>query len=80
MVACMHDGFKVVKVDSGLVESLEGASPTDEDTGCEILSRFDGHSSLAYGADWSRLPPGAGHESIVATCSFYDHSMHVWKA
>jgi diphthamide biosynthesis protein 7 len=75
----MHDGFKVVRLDSGLVGQIEGALVTDDDTGCDIVSRFDGHGSLAYGADWSRLP-GTNQGSLVATCSFYDHSMHVWKA
>ena len=38
LVACMHDGFKVLRFDSS-------------DT-AQIVQRFDDHASLAYGADW----------------------------
>ena len=30
---------------------------------------------LGYGADWSR----AG-DSLIATCSFYDKSVHLWRS
>jgi diphthamide biosynthesis protein 7 len=78
LVACMHDGFKVVKLDSDLSSGMVGVKGTDDDTGCEIVTRFDEHGSLAYGADWSRLPLVEG-QSLVSTCSFYDHTMHVWR-
>lgn len=77
----MHDGFKVVRLDARLVSDLEGVRATDDDEGCEVVTRFDGHTSLAYGADWSRLETDdTTQESLVATCSFYDHTMHVWNA
>lgn len=79
LVACMHDGFKVVKLDSEVVSNMGNITPTDDETECEIVTRFDGHDSLAYGADWSRLPVGEG-KSLIATCSFYDHTMHTWRA
>jgi diphthine methyl ester acylhydrolase len=60
----MHDGFKIVDIN----QPSESA----------IVRRFDAHESLAYGADWSRLTFENG--SLVATCSFYDHKMHLWKA
>jgi diphthamide biosynthesis protein 7 len=79
LIACMHDGFKVVDLDLALVGDISSAGATDDETGCAVATRFDGHTSLAYGADWSRLP--ADQEgSLVATCSFYDHTMHVWRA
>jgi len=66
LVACMHDGFKVVRFDA-------------DDTvlaGGETLKRFDTHASLAYGADWSFAEDG--EESLIASCSFYDHSLQLW--
>ncbi|TFK41150.1 WD40-repeat-containing domain protein [Crucibulum laeve] len=66
LVACMHDGFKVVtfNFDSPGIQT-------------EIKKRFDLHSSLAYGVDWS-FGPSIGDESVIGSCSFYDHSMYVW--
>ena len=75
----MHDGFKVVRIDSALITDLGNVRATDDGEGCEVVTRFDGHTSLAYGADWSRLQADEG-ENLVGTCSFYDHTMHVWKA
>lgn len=62
--ACMHGGFAVVRLADGAGEG-------------EITHTFPG--TLGYGADWSRLPSVNG-ESTVATCSFYDHVMNVWRA
>ncbi|KAJ7092733.1 WD40-repeat-containing domain protein [Mycena epipterygia] len=68
LVACMHDGFKVVHF----------ATETDATGlgGGEIVKRFDSHASLAYGADWSFADNG--RETLIASCSFYDHSLHLW--
>lgn len=65
LVACMHDGFKVVRF--------------AEDQSSQIVQRFDKHESLAYGADWSHSSVGSS-ETTVASCSFYDHAMYVWRA
>ncbi|KAL0581604.1 hypothetical protein V5O48_000420 [Marasmius crinis-equi] len=69
LVACMHDGFKVVRFD------LSDPSASS----AEILKRYDSHESLAYGVDWSFKQENSG-DSVVASCSFYDHSLHLWKA
>jgi hypothetical protein len=57
-----------------LKEGTHGESGLSED-----IVRFEEHGSLAYGADWSRLSSKGG-KSLVASCSFYDHAMHLWRA
>ncbi|KAK7003647.1 diphthine methyltransferase [Biomphalaria glabrata] len=42
-----------------------------------ISVEYQDHN-LAYGADWCRLKT-EGKTAIVSTCSFYDHSLHLWK-
>ncbi|EFI28615.1 WD-40 repeat-containing protein [Coprinopsis cinerea okayama7 len=64
LIACMHDGFKVGRY--------------SKDTPSSILSEFREHESLAYGADWSFSE--GGEKTPIATCSFYDHKLHVWSA
>ncbi|KAJ7706171.1 WD40-repeat-containing domain protein [Mycena rosella] len=68
LVACMHDGFKVVR----FATDADGAGFG----GGEVVKRFDSHTSLAYGVDWSFADTGG--ESFIASCSFYDHSLHLW--
>ncbi|KAL1740681.1 WD40-repeat-containing domain protein [Schizophyllum fasciatum] len=64
-VACMHDGFKVLRYNDGFTDS-------------QTIKRFDQHQSLAYGVDWC-YDSSAG-ETVVASCSFYDHTLHLWRA
>lgn len=54
-----------------------GAFVVDIDDQCEasMATSFLDHTSMAYGADWSFSEP-----DLVASCSFYDHVMHLWKA
>nr|GAT44193.1 predicted protein [Mycena chlorophos] len=65
LVACMHDGFKIVRL--------------AEEAG-HVIKRFDKHASLAYGVDWSFAPTEANKETLIASCSFYDHALHLWSA
>jgi diphthamide biosynthesis protein 7 len=67
LVACMQDGFKVLRYD-------------DEMHSSQIIQRFDEHKSLAYGVDWSYQQPATDSRQIIGSCSFYDHLLHVWKA
>lgn len=68
LVACMHDGFKIVHFTTETDATGLG--------GGKIVNRFDSHASLAYGADWSFAENG--RETVIASCSFYDHSLHLW--
>ncbi|CCL98958.1 uncharacterized protein FIBRA_00966 [Fibroporia radiculosa] len=79
LVACMHDGFKIVRF------NLDGAGNTGfapqgdaQVPQWQITKRFDEHTSLAYGVDWSFGGAKDG-TTLVASCSFYDHTLHWWK-
>ncbi|KAK2461911.1 hypothetical protein APHAL10511_006374 [Amanita phalloides] len=67
LVACMHDGFKVLHYEDGMHHG-------------EIACRFDAHQSLAYGADWSFDSLSEDGKQVIGSCSFYDHRLHIWKA
>lgn len=66
LVACMHDGFKIVHFDIN--------TPSVG----QITKRFDKHSSMGYGVDWSCAPAPKGKETLIGSCSFYDHALHLW--
>jgi diphthine methyl ester acylhydrolase len=71
LVACMHDGFKILRF------GLEGINLKNS---CEIIKRYDAHESLAYGVDWSFAIGGSQDiDTLIASCSFYDHALHVWS-
>ncbi|PPQ80813.1 hypothetical protein CVT25_001938 [Psilocybe cyanescens] len=74
LVACMHDGFKVIRFDAGGGDAkwISGTS--------QIIKRFDEHESMAYGTDWSYAPSLAGEDTLIGSCSFYDHKMSLWSA
>ncbi len=61
-LACMHGGFKIADLNKN-----------------KIMSSYNGHYSLAYGIDWYRTGRVVGDSGLVlASCSFYDHSLHLW--
>ncbi|KAG8875452.1 hypothetical protein FRC20_003866 [Serendipita sp. 405] len=77
LVACMHDGFKIIR------HSLNGepssiSSTPDGDGEASIVVKFDDHASLAYGADWYHGEEQEG-TTLVASCSFYDHCLMTWR-
>ncbi len=63
--ACMHNHFSVVKT------HLKSPEPI------EMVDVYEKHESLAYGIDWCRKIEHDVH--TLASCSFYDHSLHLWK-
>ena len=75
LVACMHDGFKIVRFGSSVLRSESNSEVKD----WKILKAFNVHESLAYGVDWARLRKIGTEDSIVASCSFYDHLLYVWS-
>jgi len=77
LVACMHDGFKVVRFGHCFQEPYISSGGE-----ARVLKRHDEHESLAYGVDWCYAPsssPSSG-ETVVGGCSFYDHKMSLWRA
>lgn len=78
LIAAMHGGFRVVDF-KGLNSDCSG-----DDITVEVKAKFDEHESLGYGVDWSggirKGGNGLGEgEDLIASCSFYDHTVHVWS-
>ncbi len=81
--ACMHNHFCILST------HLDSAHPV------EVVSVYKNHTSLAYGIDWCRESGKVSQEdaemkgsgmkgsgsgvSVLASCSFYDHSLHIWN-
>lgn len=67
LAACMHNGFAIV--------AIKGYK-------AEVLETYKKHDSLAYGADWQKVEAnhvGGTTKPLVATCSFYDKLVRVWR-
>lgn len=68
LAACMHNGFAIVSIKSDKAE---------------VLETYKKHDSLAYGADWQKGEEanhtGGRTKPLVATCSFYDKLVRVWR-
>ena len=63
LLACMHYGVNIVNFDN-----------------FDPLFYYDKHGldNLAYGCDWNNSNISPVYD-IVATCSFYNHSLRIWK-
>jgi WD40 repeat protein len=78
LVAAMHDGFKIVRFSGIGSRSNLTASANGGDW--EIIKRYDEHKSLAYGVDWSyKSSQDQTSETLIASASFYDHALHLWR-
>lgn len=77
LVAAMHDSFKIVRFyDIG----HQTNSASDENgANWEIVKKHDEHKSLAYGVDWSYKSSQDHCETLIASASFYDHALHLWR-
>ena len=79
LVGCMHDGFKVLRLEDLEREEVGGGELRGKEM--DVVTRFDEHESLAYGCDWDRgedVEEGMGRN--VYSCSFYDATLHVWDS
>ena len=69
LAACMHNGFQILDVD---VPNFT-RNPIS-------VTKYDEQKSLAYGVDWwYDKATLASNEPIIGSCSFYDHSFHLWR-
>jgi WD40 repeat protein len=73
LAACMHGGAKVIR------PAQHSSSSGSEDA---LLTQYtEEHTSMVYGADWCRSADSLNSDqSVVATCSFYDHKLCLWRA
>jgi len=71
LAACMYNGYKIIDYESCL------SAP-------KLKCSYDKHDSLAYGVDWclDAEPKSSSDSSsaMLASCSFYDKLLTVWRA
>lgn len=82
-VAAMHAGFKVVRVSqSGEMEAQASTASIEETKGYwgPHKGSNDGKfPPLAYGIDWAVGPSNSSRSRLIASCTFYDNCLSLWK-
>jgi len=81
LVGAMHAGCRVVRFERGIMGG-DGDENGDEGDGWRIVRTFEKHESMAYGVDWSYKgvhSSSVAGETVVGSCSFYDHVLHLWR-
>ena len=84
----MHAGMRVLDMGVGTtdplvqesVPGLVGGRGLQGDKDEAVVAKFTRHSSMAYGADWCRLPTSLrSRRAVIASCSFYDSLLCLWE-
>ncbi|EJU02361.1 WD40 repeat-like protein [Dacryopinax primogenitus] len=65
LVAAMHGGAEIVRLSPGAGEDSQERT------------KFEGHESMCYAARW--VTTEGAREDVVASCSFYDHRVCLWR-
>lgn len=66
LVACMYNGFKVLRIDKA--------------SALHTIAHYEGHESIGYGAAWLVSDEeSVDHELHALTASFYDKSLQLWS-
>lgn len=64
LAACMYGGFRILKCNNFKT--------------INIVTEYNEHESIAYGADWSHQQ-SSNNTQMISTCSFYDCKLNLSK-
>lgn len=78
LAACMHAGMCVLGTGMGTEgDEIDARGAVG---GKGVVAKFTRHASMAYGADWCRLPTSLRNpKAVIASCSFYDSLLCLWE-
>ncbi|KAJ2892660.1 hypothetical protein IWW38_003134 [Coemansia aciculifera] len=83
LVGAMYGGFHILDVAVSGMSPLECAPMPGLGASAAVTvtkqASFMKHESIAYGADWSQSCDDRSAGWLVGTCSFYDHSVQLWR-